>query len=115
MKEFYELANDLCFEKSEKKIHNEWNKNGFRIINFAMIKKEYFNIIPSKQIADKFHLYNPLCDNDPELKAIYDKFNNIVFRETRGNSVSRAIGWENINSYLRYHSGIHYKWFKDLA
>jgi len=114
MKEFYELANDLIFEKSEKKVHQEWNNNGFKIINFAMVKKEYFNIIKNKTIADKFHLYNDICDNDPEMKAIYNKFDKIVFKETRGNSVSRAIGWENINSYLRYHSGIQYRWFKSI-
>ena len=113
MKEFYELANDLIFCRDQNKVTKDWNDNGFRIINFAMVKKEYLKVINNYSLACRFNDYNNIIGGDDEMRVIYDTFQHIVFKESRGDGRSRAIGWENINSYLRYHSGIIYEWFKN--
>ena len=113
MKEFYELANDLIFCKDQQKITKDWNDNGYRIINFSMVKSEYLKIINNYPLACRFNDYNDIIGGDSEMKLIYDTFQHIVFKESRGSRQYSAVGWENINSYLRYHSGIIYEWFKN--
>ena len=106
MKEFYQLANK--FETTKE----EWEQNGFKVINFSMVKAEYMKYINNAELAERFHNFNYLADNDSELLKIHEAFEKIVFKESRGGKYSMAIGWENINSYLQWHSGIHYKWFE---
>ena len=48
----------------------------------------------------------------PDLDLINKELNKIVFKESRGGKNFYSVGWENGNSYLRYHSGIGYRWFK---
>jgi hypothetical protein len=103
-KPFYQLNS---IEATPETFTNE----GYRVINFGMVKKEIVSILGNKETAIRFHLYNDITDNDPEMKDIKNRLELIVFKESRGDSNSRAIGWENGNSYLRYHSGIIYKWF----
>lgn len=105
-KEFYEICGINATNK-------DFEDNGFKVINFSMVKNEYLKIIKNKDVANRFHLYNNISDNDTELNEIYNQFDKIVFKESRSGGGYTAIGWENINSYLSYHSGIHYKWFKD--
>ena len=115
MKEFYELANELAFEKDQSTIKKEWTENSFTLINFSMVKSEYMKLISDPETAEKFHMYNDITDRaeSPDMAAIYDRFERIVFKESRGGGGRSVIGWENINSYLQYHSGIHYKWFRN--
>ena len=55
---------------------------------------------------------------DPQLpvasviRVLNKELNKIVFKESRGGKNFYSVGWENGNSYLRYHSGIGYRWFK---
>jgi hypothetical protein len=107
-KEFYELTGlDTTKE--------DWEEEGFRVINFSMVKKEYLKVIDNIELANRFHLFNPMKEvEEEELKKLYDHFETIVFKESRGGIRDGiAIGWENINSYLDWHSCIFLKWFRN--
>ncbi len=103
--EFFEIADiDATNE--------DFEKNGFRVISFGMVKQELMNILCNRETATKYHLWNKISDpKNKQMKALNEKLCRIVFKESRGNKYSRAIGWENGESYLRYHSGILYNWF----
>lgn len=98
-------------------------------INFGMVKKTYLSIIKDEETANLFHKFCKCWyDENAEIpkesnmyltkiqadkmNEIYTQFETFTFRESRGGKGYTAIGEENINSYLQYHSGIHYKWFK---
>ena len=49
------------------------------------------------------------------MQTLNNNLSKIVFKESRGGSGYTSIGWENGESYLRYHSGIFYKWFKPVT
>lgn len=105
MKEFY-LINGI------NTAAEDFKKEGYTVINFGQVKSKIMEVLKDRETADKFHRYNyPFTTDNPELNEIHHKLQSIVFKESRGNSQSRAIGWENGNSFLRYHSGIIYKWF----
>ena len=105
MKPFHEL-NGLDTTKEE------WERNGYKVINFSQVKKEYLKVIDDEQLAHDYQMYNRYTTNkDKLMEEIYNKFQKIVFKESRGGGGRTVIGWENINSYLDYHSGIFYKWF----
>ena len=92
--------------------NEDFTNEGFKVISFGTVKKNLVDILRDKETANKFHLWNKFIEpNNIEMNNILDKLENIVFKECRGNSHKRAIGWENGASYLQYHSGIHYKWF----
>lgn len=99
-------------------------------INFGMVKKTYLNIIHNEETANLFHKFCkcwydekaeiPKTSNmyltkeqADRMNEIYLQFENIIFTESRAGGGRIVIGEENINSYLQYHSGIHYKWFKN--
>lgn len=107
MKEFYEV-NSINATKED------FEREGFTVINFNSVKQKYMEFIDNRELAHEFHLYHDLTDRDkkPHLAKIYDSFERIVFKESRGGGGKCCIGWETINSYLQYHSGIIYKWFK---
>ncbi len=94
-----------------------------------MVKKTYLSIIQDEKTANQFHKFCKIWyDENAEIpktssmyltreeankmNEIYSKFENITFKESRGGGGYTVIGEETLNSYLRYHSGIHYKWFK---
>lgn len=105
MKEFY-LINRI--EATSKDFQDE----GYTVINFSQVRDKIKDILGDKETAEKYHLYNyPFTQHDERLNEIHHKLEKLAFKEARGNSHKMAIGWENGNSYLRYHSGIIYKWF----
>lgn len=105
-KEFWEL-NGLNTSKED------FEANGFKVINFGMVKTELMKILVDEETANKYHLWNSIIEPDnKEMKAINEKLSQIVFKESRGGGGYTVIGWENGESYLRYHSGIFYRWFK---
>lgn len=108
MKEF-NIINSLNTTKED------WESEGYKVINFANVKKEYLKVIDNIQLAHEYHSYNDITDSEkkPHLKEIHNQFQKIVFKESRGSANHRAIGWENLNTYLDYHSGIIYRWFKN--
>ena len=86
---------------------------GYQVINIGMVKSSIMEILKDKETANKYHLWNEITEpTNNEMLLLKRKLETIVFKESRGNSQNRAIGWENGESYLRYHSGIIYKWFK---
>lgn len=104
-KEFYQIAG---INTTSQDFINE----GFKVISFGSVKNEIMAILKDKGTADKFHQWNEFIEpNNAEMKAIQRQLNNIVFKESRGGDGKTVIGWENGESYLRYHSGIFYKWF----
>lgn len=105
-KEFWELSG-LNTTKED------FENNGFKVINFSMVKTELMKILSDGQTAEKYHLWNDIIEPDNlEMKTIKEKLSKIVFKESRGGGGRFVIKWENGEGYLRYHSGIHYKWFK---
>lgn len=122
-KQFYEIA-------GIRTTNEEWQKCGFNVINFGMVTKIFKEYLTSLEFAEQYrefenaysfkgtsnnvfwenskHKFN---DNLPKLIDTYNKFQSSVFKEKRGGKNHYSIGWENLNSYLTYHSGIFYKWF----
>lgn len=100
-------------------------------INFGMVKKTYLNIIQNEETADLFHKFCKCWYDDnteiektcsmyltkeqaDRMNEIYLQFENITFKESRNGGGYSVIGESNINSYLQYHSGIHYRWFQKI-
>jgi hypothetical protein len=87
-------------------------KEGYNVISFAQVKKEILKILPTKKSAENFHSFNRIIDKgNKEMETIADRLNGIVFKEARGGGNRIVIGWETAETYLRYHSGIFYKWY----
>ena len=104
-KQFWEIAGINVTPETFK-------ENGFTVINFGMVKKELMKILSNRETAVKYHLWNEISEpNNKEMVELNNKIKNIVFIESRGGGGRTVIGWENGESYLRYHSGIIYKWF----
>lgn len=103
--EFYQLC-------SINTTADQFIEAGFKVISFGTIKREIMNILGDKYTAHEYNLYNNIIGGNEKMKRIYDQLEKIVFKESRGGKNYQSIGWENGNSYLRYHSGIIYKWFK---
>lgn len=113
--ELFEINNkygSLIF-KDDTEAKNILLQNGFKIITPWLAKKTYLEIVKDLETANKLHLFSPYSPNpDKELKSIYDQFEKIVLKESRGNGGYISKSWETLNSYLDYRSGCFYKWFK---
>lgn len=106
-KEFYEISSITATAE-------DFISNGFTVISFGQVKKVLMGILGDEETAHEHHLYNyPFTNDNEKLNSLSLKLQNIVFKESRGGGGKTVIGWENGESYLRYHSGIIYKWFKD--
>ena len=105
-REFHELSNP---RNTKEVFINE----GYQVISFGSVKKVLMDILKDKETANKYHLWNEILEpNNEEMIKIERQLENIVFKESRGGKNCYSIGWENGSSYLRYHSGIHYKWYR---
>jgi len=94
----------------------DFENAGFKVINFGMVKTELMKILGDIETAEKYHLWNKFTEpKNKEMQTLNNNLSKIVFKESRGGSGYTSIGWENGESYLRYHSGIFYKWFKPVT
>jgi len=94
----------------------DFGNAGFKVINFGMVKTELMKILGDIETAEKYHLWNKFTEpKNKEMQTLNNNLSKIVFKESRGGSGYTSIGWENGESYLRYHSGIFYKWFKPVT
>ena len=90
----------------------DFTKEGYKVISFGQVKKEIMTILKDKETAYSFHEWNEFINpENTKMKEIQSQLNNIVFKESRGGGQKTVIAWEDGESYLRYHSGIIYKWF----
>jgi len=105
-KEFWELTGlDTTKE--------DFENNGFTVINFGMVKKALLPILGNAETAKRYNLWNKITDpKNKEMQSLNDKLSKIVFKESRCGGGYSAIGWENGVSYLRYHSEVLHNWFK---
>lgn len=104
-KQFYEIC-------SIDATNSSFEQHGYRVINFATVKSEIMAIFGNGETAIEYHTWNNITDpGNTKMLEIKRQLENLVFKESRGNSQYRAIGWETAESYLRYHSGIIYKWY----
>lgn len=95
--------------------NDDFEKAGFKVISFGMVKKELMAILGDIETASKYHNWNKITEpKNKEMNELNDKLSKIVFKESRGSKNCKAIGWENGESYLRYHSGIFYRWFNPI-
>ena len=105
-KEFWELSG---LDTTKEDFENA----GYTVINFGMVKKELMKILGNIETANKYHSWNEFKEpNNKEMRSLQNNLSQVVFKESRGGGGYSAIGWENGESYLRYHSGIIYNWFK---
>lgn len=106
-KEFWEL-------NSLDATNETFEKEGYKVISFGAVKKELMAILKDTETAYKYQKWNNILEpNNIEMLNLENELKNIVFKESRGGKGFYSIGWENGESYLRYHSGIIYKWFKN--
>ena len=105
-KEFWEISGINTTKE-------DFENAGFKVINFGMVKTELMKVLSDMGTAEKYHLWNNITDPDnKDMQELNNKLSRRVFKESRGGGGYTVIGWENGESYLRYHSGIIYKWFK---
>lgn len=91
---------------------DDFTKEGYKVISFGQVKAEIMNVLKDKETAIKYHNWNEVSTPDNlQMKEIKNQLENIVFKESRGGGGRTAISWEDGESYLRYHSGIVYKWY----
>ena len=91
----------------------DFTKEGYKVISFGQVKKEIMTILKDERTALNYHNWNEFLNPENlEMKELNTQLQNIVFKESRGGRGRQVIGWENGESYLRYHSGVIYNWFK---
>lgn len=109
--ELHELENSLdksLIFKDYKEAVSILETNGFKVITPFKAKKVFLDIVKSKELAHRFHLFNPYQQNtDTELMDIYKSFNKIVLKDNR----SGISSFQTLNGYLRYRSGCFYNWY----